>query len=260
MTGNGVKPATGRAENLATYFEYRAMFCAADYLLENVAVCKTDFSWDSWENWLASQANGFDSFWLSDITDPVPLETQYWKNEIAVFDKKWRKDIKEEYFDSTVGFTTGGSNGFLNLYGGTTRYIGANQETITIRSCLVSHKGADALLRALHTAKDSYDYAIPFEENEQNEEDELDRHTIDSDGLLLKGWLMDIRSETDGLDSDDPFFSGGTKGYVRFGKTAHSHFQISYDKLFKTAYYDNAPIGICENWNEISDEEYAYRK
>lgn len=245
-------------ESLSIYFEYHAMYCAANFLLENEPLTKTD-SWDSWDYWLDSEANAFDDFWLSDLRDPLPLIPKYWKNDVDKFDKLWRDIIAEEYFDEGVGFLSDRENKYLNIYGGISKNVGANEETISFSSCLVSNKGADALLRALQTAKDSHDYSIPFDEDE-DEEDKYDKANFDENGFSLTGWIMDIRSEFEGLDSDDTFFNSTSKGYIKFGKTVHAHFNIEYDNLYKYGYYKNRPVSVFENWNEISDEEYKYKK
>ncbi|MEL1252165.1 ATP-binding protein [Flavobacterium sp. DGU38] len=246
-------------ESLSTYLEYHAMYCAADFLLENEALLKSDSAWETWESWLDSKANSFDNFWLSDLRDPVPLQHKYWKNNIINFDKEWRDSIPEEYFDEFVGFLNNGKNTFLIVNGGIKRNVGVNEETISVRSCLVSNKGADALLRALHSTKDSYDYTIPYEE-ENDDTSQYDRQSICQDGFFLNGWLTDVRTEYEGLDSDDPFFNGTSKGYIKFGKKVDALFNIEYDNLFKKSYIKNSLISISENWNEIHNEDYRHRK
>lgn len=244
-------------ESLSIYFEYHAMYCAANFLLENEPLLETDTAWYGWNDWLNSEANAFDNFWLSDLRDPLPLMIEYWKNDVDKFDKAWRDTVAEDHFDESVGFLNNKENKHLNVYGGISKNVGANQETISFSSCLVSNKGADALLRALQTAKDNHDYSIPFDEDE---EDEYDRSTIDENGFSLTGWIVDVRSEFEGLDSNDNFFNSTSKGYMRFGKTVHAHFNVEYDDLYKYGYLENNPISLFENWNEISDEEYRYKK
>ena len=217
-------------EDLSIYLEYHAMFYAANFLLEKEPLLKTD-SWDSWEYWLGSEANAFDGFWLSDLRDPIPLELQYWKSGIDKFDKEWRDNISDEFFDEKIGLISKEENKWLIVCGGTTKHIGVNEESMSVRSCLVSNKGADALLRALQTTKDSYDYAIPYEEVNYDDEYSYDDKTIDENGFSLKGWLLDVRSEYEGLDKHDPIFNGTSKGFIKFGKTVHSHFDIEYDVL-----------------------------
>jgi hypothetical protein len=244
-------------ESLNIYFEYHSMYCAASFLLEREPLLKSD-SWDSWEYWLNTEANGFNDFWLSDLRDPIPLELEYWKNNVENFDEYWRDNIPDEYFDDRIGLQTDKGK-WIIVFGGITKHVGVNEESVSIMSCLVSMKGSDALLRALQTAKDSYDYSIPFEEIDEDEYG-YDKKTIDHNGFSLKGWLTNVTSEYEGLDSHDPLFNGTSKGYVKFGKSAQNQFNIEYDSLYKKGYVQNELISEYKNWNEISDEDYRHRK
>jgi hypothetical protein len=246
-------------EDLETYFEYHSMFCAANFLLENEPLIKSD-SWDSWEYWLNSKANAFDDFWLSDLKDPIPLELEYWKNNIENFNENWRDNIPDEYFDEKLGLLTDNAK-WIMVCGGKTKHVGANEESISVRSCLVSEKGSEALLRALQTAKDSYDYSIPYEEIDEDEDEHYyDKKNINNYGFSLKGWLTDVNSEYEGLDTNDSLFNGTSKGYIKFGQSAQRYFNIKYNSLYKKAYVKNELVSEYKNWNEISDEEYRYRK
>lgn len=245
-----------KIEDLSIYFEYHAMYCAANFLLENEPLLQTDY-WDSWEYWLNSEGNAFDNFWLSDLRDPVPLKLEYWKNNFEKFDVEWRDNISEEYFDKCIGFLSEKNNKWLIVGGGTSKYFGVNQESISVKSSLVSKKGAEALLRALQTAKDSYDYSIPYEEVD---EDEYDKKTTDENGFCIKGWLIDVTSRYEGLDSHDSLYNKTSKGYIKFGKIVHKYFKIQYDNFYKNGYIETQPISLFENWNEISDEDLRYRK
>lgn len=241
-------------ESLSIYFEYHAMYCAASFLLENEPFVKTDYSdyWDSWDNWLDSEANAFDEFWLSDLRTPIPLNIDYWKYDVENFDLEWRDSISEEYFDENIGLTEDNAIGFLNVYGAIEKYFGKNRETITFTSGIISSKNAEALLRALHTTKDSYDYYLPLEKDkDNNDEDE-----IEEINFTLKGWLREPISEFEGLDSNDPLFNRTAKGYFKFGDIVHSNFNIKYDNLFTKGYLEDKNISIYKNWNEISDDEY----
>ena len=242
-------------EDLSIYFEYHAMYCAAHFFLKHEPFIKTDYSdyWDSWEGWLYSKANAFDDFWLSDLRTPVPLKLEYWKNSVENFDLVWRDSIPEEYFDENVGFIEVNTNEFLNVYGAIKKNIGENQDTITFSSCLVSNREAEALLRALHTTKDSYDYYLPLEKDEDDAE-------ITENDFIFKGWLREIRSEYEGLDTNDSLFTNSSKGYFTFGDVVHSNFNIKYDSMYRYGYFEDNEISIYENWNEISDEDYRYRK
>lgn len=237
-------------ESLSIYFEYHAMYCAASFLLENEPFVKNDYSdyWDSWQGWLDSEANSFDEFWLSDLRTPIPLNYNYWKSNVENFDLEWRDSISEEYFDENFGLSD--DNDFLSVYGAIEKYAGKNRETVTFTSSIISNKNADALLRALHTTKDSYDYYLPLEKDSEEDND------IDDINFTLKGWLREPTSEYEGLDSDDSLFHNNSKGYIRFGEIVHSNFNIKYDNLYTRGYLNEKEISIYENWNEISNDEY----
>lgn len=238
-------------ESMSIYYEYHAMYCAASFLLEHEPFVKTEYSdyWDSWENWLNSEANAFDNFWLSDLRTPIPLNYDYWKSNVGSFDLDWRDSISEEYFDENFGLA-GNNNDYLNVCGAIEKYIGENRETITFSSSIISTKSADALLRALHSTKDSYDYYLPLEKDNEHDNE------IEEINFSLKGWLKETISEYEGLDSNDSVFNRTSKGYIKFGEIVHSNFNIKYDNLYTKGYLNEKEISIYENWNEISDVEY----
>ncbi|WP_313578883.1 ATP-binding protein [Chishuiella sp.] len=238
-------------ESMSIYFEYHAMYCAASFLLEHEPFVKTEYSdyWDSWENWLNSEANAFDNFWLSDLRTSIPLNYDYWKSNVGSFDLDWRDSISEEYFDENFGLA-GNNNDYLNVYGAIEKYIGENRETVTFSSSIISTKSADALLRALHSTKDSYDYYLPLEKDNEHDNE------IEEINFSLKGWLKETISEYEGLDSNDSVFNRTSKGYIKFGEIVHSNFNIKYDNLYTKGYLNEKEISIYENWNEISDVEY----
>jgi hypothetical protein len=235
-------------EDLKTYYEYHAMYCAANDLLEKEPMVVNDYIWNSWEIWLSSEANVWDDYWLSDFRDPLPLEKKYWINDNEIFDKNWRDNINEETFDEELGLINNLDANSISLYSSTRKFIGPNYETVAIRSALISIKGSEALLRSFQTASEKHDYAVPFE-------NESDHFEIDSNGFVYKGWLKDIRSEREGLDSHDPFSSKICKDYVRFGDCVDELFNINYSNNFKEAYYDKNLIATYINWDEISDTE-----
>jgi len=244
------KGSNPKIEDLSVYFEYHAMYCAAGFLLERETLLETD-SWNRWEYWLKSETNAFKEFWLSDLRDPTPLNIEYYLNTYeGDFDLRWRDNIEDECFDESVGFCEQKENNFFIAYGGISKQIGVNSERISIRSCLVSNKGADALLRALQTAKSSYDYSIPIEEDEND-----DCNSDSEESFFMSGWLMDVMSDANGLDYDDPFLNGAHKGYIKFGSRVHSQFDIQYNELFKCSYTDNKMISLYENWNDLLQEE-----
>lgn len=234
-------------EDINTYYEYHAMFCAANVLLEKEPMVSNEYSiYDNWELWLKSKANTWGDFWLSDSRDPLPQEKKYWEYENEIFDKNWRDNINETVYDEAIGLLE--NSNLICPYSYIRKYIGPNYETTSIRSALVSIKGSDALLRAFQTAKDSHDYAVPFE-------NDYDRFRIKKNGFSYNGWLQNINSEKDGLDSHDPFASKNCKNYVKFGECVEKLFTINYSNNFKTAKHESNLVSSYYHWDEITDIE-----
>ncbi|SFB91135.1 hypothetical protein SAMN04489722_101241 [Algibacter lectus] len=238
-------------ETLKTYFEYHSMFCAAHDLLQKHPLIKSEYGgeWGTWDYWLQSKSNTWSDYWLSDSRDPLPLDKKYWFNEFEKFDEGWRNNVEDEKFDFEVGFDHYFNKNYIVAFRGGSRYFGENSESVSIRSALVSNKGSEALLRAFQTAKDTHDYAIPFENDE-------DIFEIEDSEFEYLGWLNNPRSEYEGLDSNDPFHADIGKDYIIFGKSVLDLFDITYNEFFKKAYYNGELIAEYQHWSETTEYKY----
>lgn len=233
-------------ENLKNYYEYHAMFCAAYDLLQNYAEVKQNFYRD-WKSWLSSQSISWGKRWLYDVTDPIPLEMKFWKEETKFYDKKWKENIEEKNYDEAVEIKSG--NPFLNVYLNSKIYNGDSTEDILIRSCLVNIRTADALLRALFCTKDSHDYSIPLEKDNYGEE-------IAYKKFKMEGWLKESNAKDDTLDKHDRMAIRNSKYKIRLGKRIEKISTIEFSPDNKTAYYNGNLISIFENWSNVVDERY----
>ncbi|MER3318490.1 MAG: ATP-binding protein [Allomuricauda sp.] len=238
-------------EDLETYFEYHAMFCAVNQLLEFQPTVEPEYKdqWGTWDYWIKSKGNTWGNYWLSDIADTVPLEDKYWNNEFEKFDENWRSIIDDEKYDTEVGFDHFFDNNQIMAFSSVRRNFGENYESISIRSALVSNKGSEALLRAFQSAEDSYDYAIPFEKDEYDFE-------IDVNGFQYIGWLRNPSSDYEGLDVQDPFKKDIGRDYICFGKQIESIFDISYSEYHKEAFFENKVVSEYRQWNETTEYKY----
>ncbi|MBG0810428.1 hypothetical protein IY145_13715 [Methylosinus sp. H3A] len=180
-----------RVDELRFYLSYHAMMVVAGKLLAAVPVHHDpDDSEDEFRNWLSRHdLSRRDNGWLADRRDPVPLERPNWKDEKET--DEWRWSIVRSDFDRILIST----DGRMNLWGRWTRRSRHREESIHVRSALVSSDRSMALLRALQSAGNPHDYRIP------DADDDLQ---IDFDGFQLKGWLTD-RSRDYGLDDLDPW-------------------------------------------------------
>lgn len=247
------KGSNPQVESLDTYFEYHAMFCAANVLLEKEPQLKKyddDYNdWGSWEYWLKSKAITWNDFWASDLRDPLPLLNKFWENEYDKFDKEWRDVIHEEKFDNEIGFLEFYNERFIIPHGGFTRYIGDNSESVYIRSALVSIKGSEALLRAFQTAENQHDYAIPIESDGE-------RFEINNCGLIYKSWLKVNDTEYDGLDKHDFLAKKVGKSIITFGTGIQEFFKIKFSNDLKAAQLNDNKVSSFEFWDETSDSRY----
>ena len=184
----------------------------AGKLLETTPVHHNpDDSEDGFRNWLRHHdLSRPDNNWLADRRDPNPLERPDWQDEEET--DEWRWSIARNDFDRI--FIT--PYGRLNLWGDWTMISDRQEESIHIRSALVSSDRSAALLKALQSVTNPHDYRIP---------DANDDLQIDSDGFQLKGWIVD-RSTDSGLDQYDPW-----AGAIRYPPPAPAAYITELMKL-----------------------------
>ncbi len=246
LTGNrhGSLPTI---ENLQRYYEYHGMYCAAGELLKKEPLLETEYSWDSWEQWLESESLTWKNFWLADLRDPIPMERKFWLAEHSTFDENWRDNVEESNYDEVLGFTSDSILAYVPVHAEYTRYFGENYESISVRSAIVTPRTSESLLRALQTAKDNYDYRIPLENDDLQ---------IEEDKFNLVGWLTQISSEHEGLDKNDPFTKGESRSYILLGKAVEKFFNIKYTKDFKCAYNKKEIVFEYQNWSDENDRKF----
>lgn len=237
-------------EDLQTYFEYHAMFCVAQRLLDSVPESNPDDSWTSFHSWLEHRGVTWKHYWLSDIRDPLPLEARYWVNKFNHFDKEWRDKIPDSYFDQQVGFEHFWGCNRLTVYGQESRFFRENTETVSIHSALVTEKTAEALLRALQTAKDPYDYVIPFEEDVYG-------HEVEETGFSFKGWLRSTGPEGSGLDKHEPLARNIGNSYIAFGERVQNTLDITYDTYYKRAFHKGREVAQYQQWEETTERNFG---
>ena len=180
-----------RLDDLNFYLSYHAMMTVAGKLLSTVPLHQDpDDPKDEFREWLSDRSlSRKEGNWLADRRDAVPLDWPDWKDDMERDD--WRWSVSRDDFERLLGL----SDGRLNVWGYWTSISGNREETISVRSALVSSDRSEALLRALQTATNPNDYRIP------DIDDELQ---IDHGEFQLKGWVLD-HSRDGGLDEFDPW-------------------------------------------------------
>ncbi|MNT02789.1 hypothetical protein D3C72_1372970 [compost metagenome] len=178
----------------------------------------------------------------------MPLDRPQWVLE----EKKdtWQTEITEEDF---LNYMQAEINGelWVNVKGGWHEKNNERTETISISTALVSPKTSDALLRALATCSDPYDYKLPYFEEEDME--------IESGLFQLKGWINE-RHVSKELDEFDPYADNIDYPPYSLGSTIAEKLGLSPDpdgKTWQIAHSTEIALS-CETWSshrEGRDEE-----
>ena len=183
-----------RADNLHFYHAYHAMMIVAGNLLASTPThCDSEYGEsDEFADWLdRHDLSRGDGRWLWDRRDPVPLARYSWQDRTKNGDTDHR--ITSDDFDEALSI-----GGMLNVWGTWTTADSKFEQSNRVYSALVTPDKSHSLLRALGTARNVYDYAIPSAGSDME---------IDKFGFALKGWVVD-HCRDQGLDRMDPW-SGG---------------------------------------------------
>jgi hypothetical protein len=186
-----------KTDDLIDYHGYHGMMFVAAALLKERPLLRsaeeTDSKFQQWlsEHLLTSPSRG----WLFDrrdprlVVDPPPPE--------GYDDKAWCWSVAATDLDKQL-FT---DDNMIVLWG---HWIGGGgdsrdyEETIAIRSALVSRDGADALVASLQTAPELDRSVLP---------DAEDREGLEMKSLRLMGWVSN-QSTSARLDEGDPWAKG----------------------------------------------------
>ncbi len=190
---NGSRP---RLERFHTYLEWHAMWCAAGDLMQTRSLARggEDDS-DTFERWVSGGGLTAPPFWLADLRGMKPLEDRLWFAPQASVDV-WVEDANNDDFFAELGLISDDGTIVVSGYHDTrSRNFMVSARVVT---ALVSPDTAAALVRALQTVDNSWNYRIP------PAGDELE---INSPPYKLVGWLSDVKHEP-GIDERDPLRHG----------------------------------------------------
>ncbi len=200
---HGSKPTL---ERLNTHLEWHAMWCAAGELLKtNPLVPCDDDDWDDLGARIGREKLSEPPLWSTDLLTPTPLIVRNWRADtcpleewtVAVGEADHRAELFPEDQPRCV---------VVDGYG--ERRMRDRIEIISVSSALVDPITGSALLRALQTMDDAWDYKLP---------DEGEDHEIDQGPYCLIGWLCSP-SRDNGIDDDDPL-----RGYASIIKAFPGH-------------------------------------
>jgi hypothetical protein len=190
--GHGSLPTV---ERYGTHLEWNAMHCVVGELLTTHPISKEDeYYFDRFDYWLGKVLPTDPPAWLSDNRGPTPLEARLWKEDPRT-DSGWLHNVRRDEFLTEVGVRSPLRKGWIVVEGYYTAHFPEREANIRISSALVSPETAPALVRALQTASNPWDFRIP------DEDDDLQ---INAPPYCLIGWLAHIESDKR-FDDHDPF-------------------------------------------------------
>ncbi|MGA2229194.1 MAG: hypothetical protein ABSH41_32565, partial [Syntrophobacteraceae bacterium] len=182
-------------ERYGTHLEWNAMHCVVGELLSTHPISQEDeHSFDSFDYWLGRLLPTVPPAWLSDNRGPTPLESRLW-NEDPRTDVGWLHNVRSDEFLTEIGVRSALRKGWIVVEGRFTVHFTKRDANTRISSALVSPETAPALVRALQTASNPWNFRIP------DEDDDLQ---IDALPYRLTGWLADIQGDLC-FDEHDPF-------------------------------------------------------
>jgi hypothetical protein len=129
--------------------------------------------------------------WLADLHGPKPLEDRLWFPPQGDIDQ-WIEGVGDDDFLAELGLATG--DGLIVVNGHQDTRSRNFRVSARVETALVSPDTASALVRALQTVHDAWDYRIP---------PVGDRLEIDAPPYKLVDWLVDVEHES-GIDERDP--------------------------------------------------------
>jgi len=179
-------------ERFHTYLEWHAMWCAIGELMQKRPLAKaTEDDYYTFERQLDRAGLTAPPLWLADLQGPKPLEHQFWfapNGDVNI----WVENVRNDEFLPELGLTN--SDRTIVVASSHETESGKFRSSVFVKTALVSPETAAALVRALQTVQDNWDYRIP---------PEGDKLEIDNPPYKLIGWLVDDKHEL-GIDEQDP--------------------------------------------------------
>lgn len=245
---HGSRPRKWR---FSTHLEWHAMWCAIGTLLPNhtlVAAVRGD-DYDTLEGLLRREALRDPPYWLADFRTPRPLAA--WLSPEDGNSVDVEAAIPEAGFRAHAGVSPVGS--WVTVAGAYETSGPSLHLATTIQTALVSPARATALIRALQTVDDSYNFRLP---------DAGDEFEIRTPRRKLLGWLR--RAESDaGIDDDDPLRRGAAGLAVTLPQDIAAQLGVRFVLDPFPCWVDNTtgnPVLKYESWSnsEASERTRSY--
>lgn len=239
----GAKPTL---ELLQNHLEWHGMWCALGELLKTEPLVENEDDWHSFAARVGRDQLTQGHAWAADLLAPLPLIPKNWlADSRPVAD--WIGDVVEaDYRDEIFNQD---QISFFVVDAHIERRNTDRWETIKICSALAESATSLALLRALQTMDDSWDYKLPAEGEKE--------HELCKEPYRLLGWLGGA-SWHSGIDDKDPM-----RGYALGVNSAPGQRVSKACKLVRDTSGiarwigegQQEPMFMFEPWQKASDEE-----
>ncbi|MBZ4421773.1 trypsin-like peptidase domain-containing protein [Myxococcus sp. RHSTA-1-4] len=234
-------------EPLRTHLEWHAMWCAAGELVKTIPLQEDETDdWNDLGNRILRNQLSEPPVWSADLLVPKPLHPRHWLLAREPL-PSWVASVTEA--DHRLAMLAPERPDYVVVDGHEQTTAGDRSQEFHVSSALVEPATAPALLRALQTMQDSWDYKLPNEGEDEFESDEPP--------YRLLGWLCSPQRDQ-GIDEDDPF-----KGYARYvdtlpGRRVQSVCRLTRDPSGAPRWLQDAsrpPMFIHETWGEREEDE-----
>lgn len=222
------------------FLSYHAMLVVAAKLLQKLPlVHRREWQEDEWAEWLERHLlTRSDGHWLADRRDPPPLLSRAWVFQNST--KNWPSDIRAQDFLDGLIYERDGER-WINISGSWEEQDSLHDESFHISTALVAQSTSQALINALTTCLDPYDFKLPDYQEENME--------IETPPFNLKGWIW--RDYTNNhLDEYDPFAGPIDYPAYQIGKFIIDKLGLRQDSENREWFLPDEDKGslICELW------------
>lgn len=237
-------------ERYQSHLEWHAMWCAGGEILKSHRLAKQDWDYGSLGYEIRIDKLTVPPIWLSDLVGSRPLLEGFWRPPQRPI-SEWRKDATDTEIIAEI--MVADRPGYLVVDQSTTTASRTFRHEVRIHTSLVSPATASALVRALQTTWDDFDYRIP------PEGDDLE---IDDGDYVLRGWLKSNDGDSR-FDRNDRFCNAARRIECEPGRTITSMLGLSRStdrgaRWFRSNHSE--PTFLYEVWGhpEVEDDREIY--
>lgn len=237
-------------ERYQSYLEWHAMWCAGGEILTSHRLAHHDWDYGSLDYEIRINKLTEPPIWLSDLVGGRPLLEGFWRPPQRPIDE-WRRDATDAEILAEI--MVADRPGYLVVDQSATSASRVFRHEVRVTTGLVSSDAAHALVRALQTTWDDFDYRIP------PEGDDLE---IDAGDYILRGWLKSNDGDSR-FDRIDRFCNGVRRIECEPGRAVTKVLGLSRRtdrgaRWFRSG--QTEPTFIYEVWGhpEVEDDREIY--